>query len=389
MTEALYERYKDALRRGHVAALRGRLEQALAAYADAAEIATDRPLPWASIGSVRLRMGDAGEALAAYDAALARAPRDEAALLGRAEALVRLNRRARAADALDLAADLQHQAGRQPEALDTARRALELAESKARRRYVEALARELRGASDLDQEAELALARALQILEPPAVIEAPVEALAEVPGDTVAGTGDGADEGRAAAIEAGDAPTSPDVDASAEVSEAGPSATGNAEGAGTEPTTGGSVGEPEVVALPHGEAEAPAPPPPAAPALALPARDPMALRAEADDALDSGDEEHARSALLEAARAHAASGQYDAAIDACHLALMVAPGNPDLHLELVDLYLLRGWHETAAEKLLLLDRLLDLDGNDASRARLRAIVVAAFPDEPSLAEIRS
>ena len=171
MTEALYERYKDALRRGHVAALRGRFEQALAAYIDAAEIATERPLPWASIGSVRLRMGDAAEALAAYDAALARASRDEAALLGRAEALTRLNRRALAADALDLAADIQQQAGRQPEALDTARRALELAESKARRRYVAALARELRGASDLDQDAEQALARALQILYPPNGIE--------------------------------------------------------------------------------------------------------------------------------------------------------------------------------------------------------------------------
>ena len=35
MTEALYERYKDALRRGHVAAQRGRLEEALDAYGEA------------------------------------------------------------------------------------------------------------------------------------------------------------------------------------------------------------------------------------------------------------------------------------------------------------------------------------------------------------------
>ena len=36
--EALYERYKDALKRGHVASLRGRLEEALTAYAEAAAI---------------------------------------------------------------------------------------------------------------------------------------------------------------------------------------------------------------------------------------------------------------------------------------------------------------------------------------------------------------
>ena len=38
---SLYERYKDALRRGHVAALRGRNEAAVDAYGEAAEIAPD------------------------------------------------------------------------------------------------------------------------------------------------------------------------------------------------------------------------------------------------------------------------------------------------------------------------------------------------------------
>ena len=33
--EGLYERYKDALKKGHVAALRGRLDDALDAYAEA------------------------------------------------------------------------------------------------------------------------------------------------------------------------------------------------------------------------------------------------------------------------------------------------------------------------------------------------------------------
>ena len=49
--EALYERYKDALRRGHVASLRGRLEEALAAYAEAASIAPERSTPHTSAGT--------------------------------------------------------------------------------------------------------------------------------------------------------------------------------------------------------------------------------------------------------------------------------------------------------------------------------------------------
>ena len=70
---ALYERYKDVLRRGHVAALRGRLDAAVLAYTEAAELAPDRPLPHASLGGVLLRLERPTEALAAYEAALARA----------------------------------------------------------------------------------------------------------------------------------------------------------------------------------------------------------------------------------------------------------------------------------------------------------------------------
>ena len=44
-SEALYERYKDALRRGHVASQRGRSRTALTAYAEAASIAPDRRHP--------------------------------------------------------------------------------------------------------------------------------------------------------------------------------------------------------------------------------------------------------------------------------------------------------------------------------------------------------
>ena len=53
--EALYERYKDALKRGHVASLRGRLEEALTAYAEAAAIAPERSTPHTSAGTALMR----------------------------------------------------------------------------------------------------------------------------------------------------------------------------------------------------------------------------------------------------------------------------------------------------------------------------------------------
>ncbi|MDQ6795879.1 MAG: hypothetical protein M3067_13890, partial [Chloroflexota bacterium] len=130
---AVYERYKDALRRGHVAATRGRFDAALVAYADAASIAPERALPHASMGAILHRTGRDPEALVAFDLALGRSPRDEMALSGRADVLAALARPVDAAHALDLLAEAQESAGRLPEACDSARRALELAESRARR----------------------------------------------------------------------------------------------------------------------------------------------------------------------------------------------------------------------------------------------------------------
>jgi tetratricopeptide (TPR) repeat protein len=165
VSDALYERYKDALRRGHVAALRGRLDAALVAYGEAAEIAPERPLPHASLGAVLMRLGKPDDALVAYGTALDRAPADETALAGRAEVLASLGRRVEAAEALDRLADVQDAAGRLPEACDTARRALELAESKARRRHVAELARRVRE-MPANEAAAAAAERAERVLEP-------------------------------------------------------------------------------------------------------------------------------------------------------------------------------------------------------------------------------
>lgn len=164
MSEVLYEQYKDALRRGHVAALRGRLDAAAAAYHEAARIAPDRALPYVGLGGVLARLGRSDEALAAYAAALDRAPSDEGAMHGRADVLAALGRRSEAADTLDRLAEILERDGRLADACDVARRSLELAEARGRRRQVESLVARLREATG-DASAAEALERALGVLE--------------------------------------------------------------------------------------------------------------------------------------------------------------------------------------------------------------------------------
>lgn len=179
MSGSLYEGYKEALRRGHVAALRGRHDVALHAYHEAARIAPDRALPYVGLGGVLARLGRADEALAAYRAALSRAPEDEAALRGRADLLEAEGRPAEAAGSLDHLAGVLDRAGRTADACDVARRALELAESRGRRRLVQALVARLRE-SGSDPDVQAAMARALSVLgtDPAAAIQ-PSEATAD------------------------------------------------------------------------------------------------------------------------------------------------------------------------------------------------------------------
>ena len=169
--EALYERYKDALKRGHVASLRGRLEEALKAYAEAAAIAPERSTPHTSAATALMRRKRPADALRYYTAALALSPRDEAAMLGRAQALAALDRRPEAADAYDSLAELRASSGKLADAVDAARRALELAEGRERRRTLEQLIERLR-ASSPGEPGRMALERALRVLDGPAVADA-------------------------------------------------------------------------------------------------------------------------------------------------------------------------------------------------------------------------
>lgn len=164
MSGSLYEGYKEALRRGHVAALRDRLDLALTAYREASRIAPDRALPYVGIGGVLARLGRVDEALAAYRTAMERAPDDEGALRGRADLLASEGRRAEAASSLDRLAGVLERAGRTADACDIARRALELAESRGRRKLVQSLVERLRESAGDPAVAE-ALERALGVLE--------------------------------------------------------------------------------------------------------------------------------------------------------------------------------------------------------------------------------
>lgn len=119
----------------------------------------------------------------------------------------------------------------------------------------------------------------------------------------------------------------------------------------------------------------------AAPALpARPAVDVAAIARRADELLDLGDTASARGALLELAAAHREAGRVDAALDAGYVALSIAPGNVDLHLALIGLYLDRGWRGPATEKLRLLHRLVELGDEASARDKLGAALAGPLAD---------
>jgi tetratricopeptide (TPR) repeat protein len=346
---SLYERYKDALRRGHVAALRGRHDAAIDAYGEAAEIAPDRALPHASIGGILAKMNRPADAIASYRRALDIAPNDETGLRGIAEALVRLGRRAEAAAALDRLADGLDAAGRLADATDAARRALELAESRTRRTHLEALVSHLRASESRDETADRALEKAA------AVVAAP-----EPSTDDTSGAAAEVAPWPALATDAVDAvpaPQSPDAGFDTAV----------------EPAAGETLeatdAQPEPIAEPAGLG--------------------IALGVVAEAQLHAGELGEARDGLLAAARAHRRAGRLVAAVDACDLAISIAPADPDVHLLLAELYLDRGWRSLASEKLQLLGRITMLDGDAGTRERLCAIAGARLPEDGRLAELCS
>jgi tetratricopeptide (TPR) repeat protein len=371
---SLYERYKDALRRGHVSALRRRYEAAIGAYSEAAAIAPDRALPHQAIGGILVKMGRPGDAMESYGRALALAPRDEAALRGQADLLAAAGRRAEAAMLLDRLADVLDGSGRLADASDAARRALELAESRERRRQVEAYADRLR-ASPGDEAAARALAQVLRVLEPPVVAETVVTetVLPEVVAAVEPGSHQEPAAGAAVQPE-------PEPEPEAEALPAPEPIVAEELGPAAAAADAAPIAEPEIPAAVEPAAEPEPEPEPELP-------DGFILSRAAEAALARGDDSTARDGLLAAAAAHRRAGRSFAAIDACYLALAVAPADVDLHVMLTELYLERGWRGPAVDKLLLLGRLADLSADTATRERLCAIATDGLPDEPRLAEL--
>lgn len=551
MPDPIFERYKEALRAGHVAALRGRLDDALINYRRAAAIADERALPHASMAGVLLRLGRVEEAAAAYGRAVERAPGDEGALSGRAEALIAAGKAAEAAQALDHLAEVLEAAGKPAEALTALHRAFDLVQTGKRRSRVKGLQQAVR--------AQLEAAAAAPPLLPEGGPDADAAASLGEAGEPAAASSRepdvlpdrGADEGhgaprvereivrggaasRESTAAAGPLDVTPAAVAKAEIawpasdrrpfsgpsrsdrhdsdrSVAGPGAivgaiekpgagsasTGSrepvhapeplqepvpalAEAAGEE-TASAPLAEADVAARAETVAAARAEPaspgaagaredqlsaeevPPAeegtrprprreaiewpvadlaqrqssrrpavsgpAPAAAgravssrgrgLPDQDAVAAREgepgragspmgrggrptaeligfERVPALGSEPEqrfqaaEHAEATgaretavwmYVQAADGFAARDGSQAALDACHRALAVSPGSADAHLALVRLYMSLGWRERAAEKLLLLDRLLELDRAPADRERVAAMTAEMFADD--------
>ena len=344
MTDQIFDRYKHALKAGHVAVLRGRLEEALKHYREASSLAASRALPHSSAAGVLLRLGQVDESISTYREALIRAPDDEASLSGLSEALVAAGQRAEASEVLDRLADVQLRATRTSDSLATRNlaRTIRTAEATASARA--------------EEEAALSTAAAEE--------DAPTEV---APGPEVAAAdGSDAEAGRDARSEptsAGDV-----VELSAayaeipEVADVEPATIGDAEPA----TTGEAEdGPPAAAAVPRAEQ----------------------LAAEGEAALDSGDRETAASAFVEAAAAFVTAGALDAAIDACQNALTAAPGSAQAHLWLARLYFDRGWHDRAVDKVLLLDRLLALEGTPGVREEMIGLIHAQAPEEPRLAAL--
>ena len=336
MSESLFEQYKAALRRGHLAALAGELDDALAAYDAAARLVPERALPLTSRGTVLHRLDRWPEAAEAFDRALQLSADDEAALRARAGARAERGLRSGAASDYERLAFVLDVAGRAAPAADAARRAAELEPSASRMALADRLG-----------------ATAAQLADP-----AP-------PSGASAPTGpDGSPESDPAPDEAMvvDDPWSAALD---QRRLEGLEADGAADGS-TDGTWPGI--------------DLPSPPPPP---IEGPPPDPEDLVAEAALVLERGEVDAARELLLTAARVHRDAGRIDAALEICLNLLSIAPGDPRVHLAIANLQLDRGWTGVATEKIDLLVRLTSLTGDTQAEADVHGLASERLRDEPA------
>ena len=346
MSDTLFDQYKAALRRGHLAALAGDLQAALNAYIAASTLVPERALPIASQGTVLHRLGRWPEAADAFDLALRLAPDDEAALRARAAAREQRGLSSGAAADLERLAFVLDVAGRSAEAASAARRAADLEPTPAR----DALADRLAAAAS--HVADLLPAPVAAVDEPPPPAgELTVEDVAEPEVMSAASA--------ALAARIAELGTQPEwVDMS-------------------ERPVGQGDGDPaESGQWPPIDLPSPAPPP-----IEGPPPDPETLLADAAALIDAGDAAAARDLMLTAAVVHRAAGRIDAALEVCLQLLTTAPGDPQVHLAIANLQLDRGWTAVAAEKLELLTRLTALTGDTQAEADVRGLAADRLRDE--------
>lgn len=392
MSGSLFDQYKAALRRGHLAAVAGDLDGALDAYRAASTLVPERALPIASQGTVLHRLDRWPEAAEAFDLALRLAPDDEAALRARATAREERGLWSGAAADYERLAFVLDVASRSAEAADAARRAVELEPSGGREALADRLATAAARVADLqpprsetapssadsddpaspftdeispDVQRRLdAWASMLPDVEPDPA-EAPVEpeppaAEAETDADAAPPTGGRVDAASAALA--------------ARVAELG-----------TQPgwvDTGDLIiraeGELDADGRPWPAIDLPSPPPPP---IEGPPPNPETLLAEAADLIDAGDIAAARDRMLVAAIVHRAAGRLDAALEVCLQLLTIAPGDPQVHLAIANLQLDRGWTALATEKIELLLRLTALTGDTQAEADVHGLAAERLRDD--------
>ena len=368
MSAELYERYRDALRTGHLAALRGAHDQAVRAYRTAARMLPERAAPHVAIGRAQLAAGRPAEALTAFEAAVSRAPRETAALDGAARALVELDRGDDAAELLDGLATIYMERDRQVDAVATVERAMELAGSPWRRAMLEQLRGEqsepgmdLSWLGVLPDTEGTPSPRKRNRPEPAVrpvtdeirVIAERVEvasATDDVPG-LVAGARALArvDRLRAAVDACHDAlavsPADPDVHRAL-----------------------------AAIYRRRGWERA------ARTKLRIVERyqrvvdDPTELDRDGESALVTGDLDE----LLRIVDRHADQGRTAAALDLVFAALAASPAEPRLHLAIARLHLTLGWRERAVEEVDRLARLVDITGDEAAHDAVADFVNAAL-----------
>ncbi len=426
MADPIFERYKEALRAGHVAALRGRLDDALAQYRVAAAIAPDRPLPHLGIAEVLLRLGRTADALAACQTALARAPGDAATVELESRIHEASGDRAAAAASLDRLVALLVDGDRPDAALAAAMRARDLDAIPERVRRVEDLERAwLASGGTLPLVTPVAALASIVAAPPPATRPVPVAPPGAHPvldagaapaegtvgaADVTAGTAEAraeADEAPAPGAMVGEAPEAAEAAPTEPVTSTGPEPAALAEAPG-EPAETGNPAEPGAPTgtgpgIPAAPELAEAAPAEATPGEATPGEPAEANDRPAGDVVGtgSGPRDTAASSFrdvaaaeelsvaaerrsasgdpAEAARLHVRAADAYLAIDAvapafeeCLLALAVAPGDVDVHLAIARVHAASGRRDRAEATIGLLERLLALDGDEASLARAAA-----------------